>query len=265
MTVTAKKKFGQNFLKNDGIQKKFVERTVALLAHYSHIDTIVEVGPGRGDLTQHLLALPHRIVALEIDPEAIEHLEARFVDSAHLSIHHCDALQQLEEISSLAGDNFLFFSNLPFNVGSRILVDMPIIYPSTPLAVVLQKEVIHKLKPAAAFTFFGAWLRLYYTIRFEFDIAPGNFDPAPKVVSTMITARPKPLLSWLETSTQRAQAKKILKALVTYPSKNLTNNLKVLDWSTLQIQDFYAQNQLSPQTRLEWNNYEKILQEITKQ
>lgn len=262
MTFTAKKKFGQNFLKNEAIQKKFVSRALLLLTDYTQIDTILEIGPGRGDLTQHLVLLDKKIIALDIDEEAIEHNHTRFTEYPTFEIHQFDALQRISELSDIAGDNFLFFSNLPFNVGSRILVDMPVYYPSTPLAVVLQKEVINKLKSNASLSFFGAWLRLFYDIKFEFDISPGNFDPAPKVVSTMITARPKTLPDWLKSQQSREKAKKILKLLFTYPSKTLANNLKLLGWDAIRIQEFLSENKYAPTTRLEWTNYMTIVKSI---
>lgn len=264
MNLTAKKKFGQNFLINENMQKRFVEVGKRVFAQ-NNLDVIVEIGPGRGDLTKHLLQDSFKVFAFDIDPDAINFNKEQFQKYPNFQIFHLDALQDLGKISSfLNNEKFLFFSNLPFNVGSRILVDLPIEYPKTPAVVVLQKEVINKLKKNKQITFFGAWINLFYDVKFEFDIAAGNFFPAPKVVSTLCSLQPKN--SWLgeKNGSEKQRGQKILKTLFTYPSKTLANNLKELEMTKEQIEKFLNQENLEKNTRLDWKNYEQILNGLLK-
>ena len=73
-----KKKWGQNFLRNRGA----VEKIVAALEPDPG-DVILEIGPGEGVLTEKLVALPQRVVAIEIDPDLAARLRSRFGDGVH--------------------------------------------------------------------------------------------------------------------------------------------------------------------------------------
>lgn len=263
--LIAKKKFGQNFLVNSSIQFKVVDSLSQLL-----IDSnlpILEIGPGKGHITKHLLELNRPVVALEIDPEAVEWLkQTEFVkNSDNLELILADALELFTN-QTLPLRDFVLFSSLPYNVGSRILVEMAVNYPNNSFCVIIQKEVAHKvLSGRSSLSFFGAFLNLLWNFSKPLDIAPGNFDPVPKVWSSVLVATPKFLPEYLDNGAKRAAAKEIIKKLFAAPNKTLTNNLRAYGWSMERIEIFLAKLNLPATTRLDWTNYDFLISQIVKE
>lgn len=250
----AKKKFGQNFLVNPKMQQKVVD-CMGGIVDQSEAKIILEVGPGMGDLTQHIVNFGAELKAYEIDPEAVEYLKNRFSKES-LSVVEEDFLAVLKK--GELSEDFVLLSNLPFNVGSRILVDLAVYYPQVYFAVILQKEVAQKTRKDKDFTFFGAWLNLFWDLKKQFNIAPGNFYPSPKVYSTMFVGRPKKQLK-VKNYKLRIEMKETLKKLFANPKKTLSNNLKNLGWGKEEVKAFFTQNNLAQNLRLDWQNYEELL------
>ena len=244
------KRYGQNFLTSPGMQCKIIAE---FAAHYDGHRPLVEIGPGVGDLTQFILK--HNPLLLEIDPRAVEVLQAKFPD---LTVRTTDALADLEQRAAYLPANFYLFANLPYNVGSRMLVALGQHYSRTPFTVILQQEVAYKARlDEANLTLFGAWLNFVWDLRVPFKITKGNFTPAPRVDSAMLQGTPK---NRADVDLPRAFA--ILKALFVHPKKTLANNLKNLDWTPEQIQAFHVTHQLPLTTRLNADNYANLLLKI---
>jgi 16S rRNA (adenine1518-N6/adenine1519-N6)-dimethyltransferase len=250
--IQAKKKFGQNFLHNTAIQARFAEAARSVMTNIPDITSIIEVGPGMGAITQHIVQLGLPVTAYEIDPEAVYYLSKQTFAKT-VTVQEEDFLQTLE--GGIDSQDYIFVSNLPFNVGSRILVELALQQYVPPLVVVLQKEVIEKITKRKDFTLFGGWLALYWSFSKVCDIAPGNFVPAPKVTSTLVSAIPLADLPALKT---RQQLLFLLKQLVRFPSKTIANNLKGMIPSE-DIQDFLVSIHLPANARLGWDNYEILL------
>ncbi len=246
--VQPKKKLSQNFLVNEQMQLKVAKKMRDFVKKYN-FDFILEIGPGQGDLTQYFMDLGKKLILVEIDSDAIAFLKQRFSDVKNLEIFNEDGLNF---ICQKKLPNFVLLSNLPFSCGSRILVDLAIYYPNSPFAVILQKEVAQKIRLDKPITFFGAWLNLFWELKIENDIAPGNFYPSPKVYSTLITAKPKLTSKFLQTQENRQNAKDILKSLFAKPRKTIVNNLKGTKFASNSLQ-------LADQ-RLSWQNYTQILE-----
>src|SRR5687768_3623936 len=104
-----KKKWGQNFLRNRGA----VEKIVAAIEPRPD-ELVLEIGPGEGALTDKVLALPNRVIALEIDPDLAARLRAKYGD--RLEIRNEDAVD-----AELPATPFRAVGNLPYNVGTPIL------------------------------------------------------------------------------------------------------------------------------------------------
>ncbi len=257
-SLVPKKKFGQNFLVNKQMQKKIVDRMKQLSQNYPELP-ILEIGPGQGDLTQHFVDFGKEMTAIEIDREAIQKLESDFRNYQNLNLIVADALELVSQNSLPLElkNGFILLSNLPFNVGSRIMVDLPIYYPQTPFAVILQKEVAQKVRPTSDFTFFGAWLNLFWNLKIEFNIAPGNFYPSPKVYSSLLVGMPKSINIFQNNNTfdHHLQVRSLLQTLFGKPRKTITNNLKGTDFE-------YLIEYVEPNARLDWSNYEEFLTKI---
>ena len=183
------------------------------------------------------------------------------VEGGKSRTNNCDSNQTLPT-------NFILLSALPYQVGSRILVDLAVRYPHVSFGCIHQREVVKKTVPADGFGFFGAWLKLFWETEYKFDLAPHCFNPQPKVYSTFFTGKTKNLHTsqLFSTIESRRKAKDILKKLFSFPSKTLANNLKTLDWSKEKIQTFLESNFEKPNNiRLDWSNYELVLTKILEQ
>jgi 16S rRNA (adenine1518-N6/adenine1519-N6)-dimethyltransferase len=301
--INPKKKFGQNFLVNQPIRERVVTFMRQIVTDYSDLN-ILEIGPGQGDLTHYLAGFERSVVALEIDPEAMVFLTDKFKNEPNLKIIQADGLRAMEaqiqssnsKIQSFqnqsrpspvilgtknqSGDesfsisqafkHSILLANLPFNVGSRILVDLPVLAPNAPFCVILQKEVAQKTLKNKDFTLFGAWLNLFYECKILMDLPPQAFYPQPRVVSALLVGRPKLLQNSkfktqnLENFQYRREALVVLKKLFANPRKTLASNLRNLGWSKERVDNFIRSHNLEPETRLNWNNYDIILELIQK-
>jgi 16S rRNA (adenine1518-N6/adenine1519-N6)-dimethyltransferase len=266
--VTPKRSLGQNFLANPGMQKKVVDKMNELINLFPN-NKILEIGPGTGFLTKHLVKFQKPILAMEIDGRAVEVLRAEFSGEPLLQIVEQDALDQVNTGSEILQNfqPFTLLSNLPFNVGSRILVDLAINFSTTNFSVILQKEVAQKLV-TKDITFFGAWCRLFWDCKLDFSIAKNNFSPAPKVDAALVTA-----INLLKENTPEKwlynlnlEEKKILceslKKLFVHPRKSLKNNLLNLGWSKLEIDQFMTEAKLAENARLDFANYKNIIKSV---
>lgn len=257
--IQAKKRFGQNFLINTGVQEQFAKEAEKLLKSHG-LHKILEIGPGMGAVTQDVSKLAAELSAIEMDPEAIEYLKTQHF-AQNIELQQGDALELLSKPYDLT--DLVVVSNLPFNVGSRILVELSLQDVAPPWVCVLQKEVMSKLLKQDVFSVFGAWMQLFWEFKRVLDISPGSFQPAPKVVSTLVVATPKPAPDFLQTRTAKRLALDWLKTLVRYPSKRLTNNLKD-KLSTEELKKLYRTLGFNDNTRLDNSNYLGVLEFLVK-
>lgn len=220
--LQARKSLGQNFLLDLNLTLK-VARTAGDLGDC----TVLEVGPGPGGLTRALLvAGARRVVAVEKDPRclpALAEIAERY--PGRLEILEADALTiDLERIAD--GGPLKIVANLPYNVGTQLLVDW-ITSPCWPpawqsLTLMFQKEVAERIVAAPGSKAYGrlgvlAGWRCHATLAFE--VGPKAFTPPPKVTSAIVhlTPRKAPLdcdLTALERLTAAAfgQRRKMLRA-----------------------------------------------------
>jgi len=207
-----KKKWGQNFLRNRGA----VEKIVAAVEPDPG-DVIVEIGPGEGVLTEKLLQLPNRIVAIEIDPQLEARLRARFGDK--LELRNEDAVD-----APLPETPYRAVGNLPYNVGTPILRRV-IADPNCRRAVfMLQKEVADRVsaKPGSdPYGFLTLYVQAYASARQLMTLEPRSFHPPPKVRSAVVVLDPRdPGLH-----APREQVLDLISASFRMRRKKLVNNL----------------------------------------
>ena len=267
--IQAKKHFSQNFL----VDTKAQERVATGMRKVCDLEDlpIIEIGPGQGDVTKRAILWHKKLIAVEIDPEAVEYLRNK-IKQPNFELIHGDATLLFEdlELNNLPTD-FTLISSLPYHIGSRILVDLAINCPHVNFGVIHQKEVIIKTQSNPnldqKLTFFGAWLNLFWDCKYCFDLPPHCFNPKPKVHSAFLqgislnTQR----LDWLDSKAKRIEAKSVLKLIFSNPKKTLVNNLKNLNWSQTQILDFIKNNCCNDlNIRLNWHNYKAILEAIVK-
>ena len=171
-----KKKWGQNFLRNRGAVEKIV---AAIEAEPG--ETIVEIGPGEGVLTEKLAELGNPVVAIEIDPDLAATLRTRL---PNVEVRNEDALE-----APLPDRSYRAVGNLPYNVGTPILRRI-IADPHFRRGVfMLQKEVADRLvaKPRdEQYGFLTLYAQLFAKARTLLTLDRQSFHPPPKVRSAVV-------------------------------------------------------------------------------
>ena len=156
------------------------------------MDLVVEIGPGRGSLTSHLLTRAARVVAIEIDPVLVQYLRAKFRDEPRLTLIDADVLKTgLGQWGPAA-----VAGNLPYYITSPIIEQTLALGPKLSAATFLvQKEVAERLtaKPGTrAWGFLSVQTQLLSTPELVFAVPATAFHPRPKVDSAVVRLLPKP-------------------------------------------------------------------------
>jgi len=177
------KRFGQNYLKDVNILKKIVDEV-----NPKHGDNILEIGPGRGALTDELLKRIDQITAVEIDNRVIENLTERF---PQLKIVGGDFLSlELNEFTDEKGEMLRVVGNIPYNLTSLILFKLIEKNELVNDAILMvQYEVAKRMTAQKGTKDYGilAVLLSYFTeTKFCFKVSPNVFYPKPKVFSAVV-------------------------------------------------------------------------------
>jgi 16S rRNA (adenine1518-N6/adenine1519-N6)-dimethyltransferase len=180
-----KKHLGQHFLTDENIARKIVS-----LLDDSLDGPVVEIGPGMGVLTKHLLDHFEEVWAVEYDTAAVEYLEKRFAGTG-LRVFHADFLKW--DFGVLEGRPARFIGNLPYNVSSPIFFRLLENRASVQQGVfMVQKEVADRIcAPAGSAGKEGGILTVlmdaYFQRKLQFKVAPSVFKPPPKVMSAVFS------------------------------------------------------------------------------
>ena len=180
---------GQHFLRDRSV----VDRIVDLVAPTAR-DLVVEIGPGRGALTETLAAGAGRLLTLEIDAELAATLHARFAASAHVEVRQADARQfdyrTLRALTPDPAGRVLVVGNLPYSVGKPILAALVEATAAIDeMALMLQKEVAERVAAEPGGKTYGALsvlTQVAVAARLAFSVPPGAFSPPPQVDSAVL-------------------------------------------------------------------------------
>ncbi len=176
-----KKKYGQNFLNDQNIIKK-----ICNLVSSKHLN-IIEIGPGDGRLTEQILIYePHELKIIEIDPDLIPILKAKFSKNQKIKIINENILnyQLIEDVD-------LIVSNLPYNISSQILVKICLMdNPPINLILMFQKEFAERLMNKKINSL-NSLVNCFYDINTSFGVSKNCFRPVPKIDSTVISFKRK--------------------------------------------------------------------------
>jgi len=186
MTTGRRRALGQHFLRDAGIARAIVD-----LVAPASTDTVVEIGPGEGALTAELARRAGRVVALEVDPELVGRLRARFPG---VEVLEADARTwDYRGLRQGAGGRAIAVGNLPYSVGKPIL--MALVGARTALdemALMLQREVAERVASAPGGKTYGSLsvlTQLYCDVRLALRVPPGSFRPPPQVDSAVLHLR----------------------------------------------------------------------------
>ncbi len=177
--VKPKKHLGQHFLVDERIAQKITD----LLQPQPH-ETIIEVGPGKGVLTQFLIKNPNPVRAIDIDSESIEYLNQN-LKSPNLEIVYHDIL------TYDFPDNTVLIGNLPYNISSPIFFHvLSNIHKIRRGVVMIQKEVADRICAGCGTRESGiltVLMEYAYKTKNCFKVKPGSFYPPPGVDSAVMT------------------------------------------------------------------------------
>lgn len=181
--VSPKKHLGQHFLKEDGIAQRIAEA----LTHHGGYTHVLEVGPGTGALTKHLVDRKDiRLTAIEIDPEAAEHLRTTY---PQLHLVEGDLLR-LDLRAITQDEPFAVIGNFPYNISTQIVFRvLEHRDRCTEVVGMFQKEVADRLREGPGSRTYGitsVLTQAFYSVDQLMVVQPGSFIPPPKVKSSVI-------------------------------------------------------------------------------
>ena len=187
-----KKSLGQNFLIDKNIINKIIK-----LVKIDKNNTILEIGAGYGNLTTKIINTNvKKIIAVEKDRKLSNLLKNRFKDTKNLEIIN-DDIFNLVQVENF-GKNIIVFGNLPYNISTQILASFITVNKWPPwytnLIFMFQKEVADRILAKPGTKNFGR-LAVLANWRLEikkcFDVSKNCFFPIPKVISTVLSFKPK--------------------------------------------------------------------------
>ena len=174
---------GQHFL----VKGSALER-IARAACGESEPLVIEIGPGRGALTERLVACAKRIIAIEIDAELVERLREKFHSVTHVTILHADA----RETDLNQWGPAVIAGNLPYYAATPI-IEKTLGTRFLQAVFLIQKEVAARLAAAPGsrdYGYLSVRTQLFADVERLFDIPPSAFRPPPKVDSTVVRLRP---------------------------------------------------------------------------
>jgi 16S rRNA (adenine1518-N6/adenine1519-N6)-dimethyltransferase len=181
------KRLGQHFLTDRSILARIADSLAP-----GPDDTVVEIGPGRGALTDELASRAGKVVAIEVDRALAEVLRTRYATRPSVSIVEADALEV--RFADLAGDDYLIAANVPYYITTPLLFH-GLQHPRARRSVYLiQREVAERLVAVPGNKVYGAitvTLQAVARVELLFGVPPRAFSPPPSVDSAVVRITPR--------------------------------------------------------------------------
>ncbi len=247
-----KKRLGQNFLINGEV--------IANILDYAEIkpdDTVVEIGPGVGFVTEQLVKRAKEVIAIELDEEAVNELEK--LNAPNLKIIHQDILKT--DLSKLSEGKFKVVANIPYYITSPIIahllgevddMDNKNRNKITEIVLMVQEEVARRMcatekSPSKQYGLLTILSQFWADVEIMELVGRRSFYPAPKVNSALVRlkVREKPRLELSDYTHFR----KTVKAAFSQRRKNIKNCLLSGGFSKENIQRAMAKLGLDENTR----------------
>jgi len=213
----AKKRFGQNFLRDNVVLSKIIKSIP------KSDRKVVEIGSGLGDLTKKLLEEQKDVIAFEIDRDLCEHLKATFkeeISKGRLTLLCGDVLDYWQR-ERLIEEPYDLVANLPYYVATHIVLRALGDRNCHNILVMLQKEVADKFSASPGTKEFSSLAVLAQSVgkvKRLFTVKPSSFSPPPKVDSALLLIEKK-------RSLQDPSFSEFLKVAFSQPRKKLLKNL----------------------------------------
>jgi 16S rRNA (adenine1518-N6/adenine1519-N6)-dimethyltransferase len=217
--LKAKKKFGQNFL----VDRYFISRIVNEI-NPKEGNNILEIGPGKGAITEPILKKTNHISVVEIDPDMIKILKHK-ISTKNISILAEDVLGINDEFFKKFNK---IIGNLPYYIATEIILKLTKIYSSSSeLYFMVQKEVAERITANPSSKSFGRLsviLQYYFDTELLFELPPEAFSPQPKITSAFIRLIRKKRVS--PKVINKDNFEQIVKIAFSQKRKTIKNNFK---------------------------------------
>ncbi len=224
--MRAKRSLGQNFLNDSSV----IERIVSSLK-LTEDDTVVEIGPGRGSLTETIVKSGANVIAIEIDRLLVPVLRTQFHFDKNFGVVEANVLDT--DFSTIISPDLVgktkLIGNLPYYISTAILQKLAVdrrFFSSNVL--MLQREVVDRItaRPGSGDRgFLTVITEAAFEVNRLFDVPPTAFTPQPKVWSSVISLTPKP-----PSTGDSASFRRLVSIAFAQKRKTIFNNLK----STIQ-------------------------------
>lgn len=218
------KSLGQNFLVDRNVVARIVESANLLPG-----ERVLEIGPGRGALTGHLDQVAGELLLVEYDHALAAEHAARYAGDGRVRVVDGDILAvDLEGLLGGEGEKWKVIANLPYNISTQVLFRLDEIrHRFSRLVLMLQKEVVDRLVAPPNCSDYGVTtvlLGLNFSMRREFIVPPGCFNPPPKVHSAVMSLVPRDV-PLVDVGDERL-FRRLVKASFAMRRKTLSNCLK---------------------------------------
>ena len=229
--LRADKKLGQNFLIDEN-----VVRQIVAAAELSEADTVLEVGPGIGTLTQGLAESKARVVAVELDTRLLPVLATTLNGYDNVRVVHGDILK-VNIMEEVGAPSFKVCANLPYYITTPIIFALlEKRLPMERLVAMVQKEVAERMAAQPGGKEYGALsvaIQYYTEPEIAFIVPPTSFIPAPAVESAVIVCkrRVKPPVEVCD----EGLFFRVVKAAFSLRRKMLSNSLKNMGIKSEQV------------------------------
>lgn len=241
MTHQPRKRFGQNFLRDERV----IDAIVSAIAPRPD-QHLVEIGPGQGALTRHLLPRCHLLDVVELDRDLVVCLKESFGEWGNLRIHAGDALR-FDFASLSGGEKLRIVGNLPYNISTPLLFhlfEQAVVIAD--MHFMLQKEVVERLCATPGGKDYGRlsiMAQYHCEVESVMDVYPESFYPPPKVISSVVRLIPH---SFPPVDVETSALNRVVQAAFAQRRKTLRNAL-----SHLFREDELRALSIDPRTRAE--------------
>jgi 16S rRNA (adenine1518-N6/adenine1519-N6)-dimethyltransferase len=230
--VTAKKHLGQHFLKDDTVAVRIADSL-----SYKGYDQVLEIGPGTGVLTKHVIRKEIKVTALELDRESVAYLKQTFpvehskiVNDKTFEVVEADFLKK--DLRDIYGDgSFAIIGNFPYNISTQIVFKTIENRDQIPeFGGMFQKEVAKRICASHGSKTYGilsVLVQAYYHAEYLFTVGPEVFTPPPRVDSGVLRLIRK--VDYNDLPCSYAKLREVVKLAFQQRRKTLRNSLKTMN------------------------------------
>ncbi len=238
-----RKRFGQNFLHDQTVIQRIVD-----CINPGPDDHLVEIGPGRGALTQPLSCHGARLDCIELDRDLAGYLEDSFAGNSSVSIHQQDILKFDLGTLSEAPSSLRIIGNLPYNISTPVLFHLLASHESIQdMTFMLQLEVVQRMAAKTGnknYGRLGLMLQYFCKIEHLFNVPSAAFTPKPRVVSAIVRLTP---YQPLPVKAKNVECLKlVIRTAFNQRRKTLKNSLKAII-SEEQLKELALDSSLRPE------------------